>query len=101
MLRCDSANIDDGTYGIHADEGGKVRATSANINSASSDGILSDLGGFVNFASGTCTNSGGFGFHANNQSIINAVGVTTSGHSSGNYSPATGADGNDNSRILV
>ena len=97
FVSCYGADLDDGIGGVRCLEASRAHAVTANANSGTGSGFFAQNGSVIHAQGATSTNHTN-GFYANDMSHIHANGVTVSGNST-DYSPAIGADGNDNSRI--
>ena len=97
FVSCYGADLDDGIGGVRCLEASRAYAVTANANSGTGSGFFAQNGSVIHAQGATSTNHTN-GFYANDMSHIHANGVTVSGNST-DYSPAIGADGNDNSRI--
>jgi hypothetical protein len=95
-------DLDDGSNGVYCQIHSLFYGYGANINSASSHAVVISDHSCGRLDGATVTNSGGWGLLVQNMSFGRAgSGYTTSGHSTGNYSPAGGSDGNNNSRVIT
>jgi hypothetical protein len=95
-------DLDDGSNGVYCQIHSLFYGYGANINSASSHAVVITDHSCGRLDGATVTNSGGWGLLVQNMSFGRAgSGYTTSGHSTGNYSPAGGSDGNNNSRVIT
>ncbi len=100
-VEVNNADLDDGVVVISVGRGSVVDAQGANIDGATGNNVLVNDHSMAYLQSATITNAGAFGIACNRSSHARANSATMSGNTSGDYSPAVGADGNDNSRIVT
>lgn len=100
-IEINNADIDDGANCINAGRGSAIDAQGANIDGASGSNCIAGDHSLLYLQSTTNTNAGAYGIQIQRSCHARANSATMSGNTLGDYSPAVGADGNDNSRITT